>query len=94
MVAAESVVLVEYESFPSTWDSTVFGYDVTSSRMTIFYGFERLVETDKFLYALCKVGSTKRCVIIQRFDSSEDYPEYLEEYPVVFTNNSYTAPKD
>lgn len=94
LVASNSVVLVEYESFPSTWDSLVFGYDVTSSRMTIFYGFERLVETDKFLYALCKVGSTKRCVIIQRFDSSEDYPEYLDEYPVVFTNNNYTAPKD
>ena len=94
LVAADSIVLVEYESFPSTWDSTVFGYDVTSSKMSIFYGFEKLVETDEFIYALCKVGSTKRCIIIQRFDSNVVYPEFIEDYPVVFTNNEYTKAKE
>ena len=63
LVASGSVVLVEYETIPSTWDSTTFGYDTTSSKMNIFYGFEKLVETEDFLYALCKVGNTKRCII-------------------------------
>lgn len=93
LVASSSVVLVEYESFPSTWDSTVFGYDTTSSRMDIFYGFESLKETDNFLYALCKVGTTKRCIIIQRYNDEAEYPEFLDEYPVTFTNSNYTAPK-
>ena len=93
LVASDSVVLVEYESMPSTWDSTTFGYDTTVSKMNIFHGFEKLVETNDFLYALCKVGSTKRCIIIQRFDSSVEYPEFIEGYPVTFTNNNYTNSK-
>lgn len=93
LVASDSVVLVEYESMPSTWDSTTFGYDITVSKMSIFYGFEKLVETDEFLYALCKVGTTKRCIIIQRFDSSVEFPEFIEDYPVTFTNNDYTTSK-
>lgn len=93
LVASGSVVLVEYESIPSTWDSTTFGYDTTSSRMNIFYGFEKLVETEDFLYALCKVGNTKRCIIIQRYDSTAEYPEFIDDYPVTFTNNSYTKAK-
>lgn len=93
LVASDAVVLVEYESMPSTWDSTTFGYDTTSSEMDIFYGFEKLVETEDFLYALCKVGSTKRCVIIQRYNSNADYPEFIEGYPVTFTNNNYTKAK-
>lgn len=90
LVASGSVVLVEYESLPSTWDSTTFGYDTTSSQMNIFYGFEKMVETEDFLYALCKVGNTKRCVIIQRYNSNAEYPEFIEDYPVVFTNDNYT----
>ena len=93
LVASGSVVLVEYETIPSTWDSTTFGYDTTSSKMNIFYGFEKLVETEDFLYALCKVGNTKRCIIIQRYDSTAEYPEFIEDYPVTFTNNSYTKAK-
>lgn len=93
LVASGSVVLVEYESIPSTWDSTTFGYDITSSKMNIFYGFEKLVETEDFLYALCKVGNTKRCIIIQRYDSTAEYPEFIDDYPVTFTNNSYTKAK-
>ena len=83
-----------YESMPSTWDSTTFGYDTTSSKMDIFYGFEKLVETEDFLYALCKVGTAKRCIIIQRYDSNAEYPEFIEEYPVVFTNDNYTKAKE
>ena len=94
LVASSAVVLVEYESMPSTWDSTTFGYDTTSSKMDIFYGFEKLVETEDFLYALCKVGNTKRCIIIQRYDSNAEYPEFIEEYPVVFTNDNYTKAKE
>ena len=61
--------------------------------MAIFYGFQELVETDDFLYALCKVGSTTQCVVIQRYNSSIEYPEFIDNYPVTFTNNNYTAPK-
>ena len=93
LVASGSVVLVEYESIPSTWDSTTFGYDTTSSKMNIFYGFEKLVETEDFLYALCKVGNTKRCIIIQRYNSTAEYPESIEGYPVTFTNSNYTKSK-
>lgn len=93
LVASESIVLVEYESMPLGWDSTTFGYDTTSSKMNIFYGFEKIVETEDFLYALCKVGNTKRCIIIQRYDSNVEYPETIEDYPVVFTNNNYTKAK-
>ena len=93
LVSSESIVLVEYESMPLDWDGTTFGYDTTSSKMNIFYGFEKIVETEDFLYALCKVGNTKRCIIIQRYDSNVEYPETIEDYPVVFTNNNYTKAK-
>lgn len=59
----------------------------------LFLIIEKLVETEDFLYALCKVGSTKRCVIIQRYNSNADYPEFIEGYSVTFTNNNYTKEK-
>lgn len=90
LCAGESVILVESDSRPSGWSSSAFS--IYEENLNIFYGFEKLVETEDFLYALCKVGSTKRCVIIQRYNSNAEYPEFIEGYPVTFTNNYYTKP--
>lgn len=91
LCASNSVILVESNSRPSGWSSSAFS--IYEEELNIFYGFEKLVETEDFLYALCKVGSTKRCVIIQRYNSNADYPEFIEGYPVTFTNNNYTKAK-
>ena len=88
LCASNSVILVESDSRPSGWSSSAFS--IYEEELNIFYGFEKLVETEDFLYALCKVGSTKRCVIIQRYNSSAEYPEFIEGYPVTFTNDNYT----
>ena len=88
LCASKSVILVESDSRPSGWASTAFS--IYEEDLNIFYGFEKLVETEDFLYALCKVGSTKRCVIIQRYNSNAVYPEFIEDYPVVFKNDNYT----
>lgn len=88
LCASNAVILVESDSRPSGWSSSAF--TIHEEELNIFYGFEKLVETEDFLYALCKVGSTKRCVIIQRYNSSAEYPEFIEGYPVTFTNNNYT----
>ena len=91
LCASDSVILVESTSRPSGWGSSAFS--IYEEELNIFYGFEKLVETDDFLYALCKVGSTTRCVIIQRYNASIEYPEFIEGYPVTFTNNNYTKTK-
>lgn len=91
LCAENSVILVENTSRPSGWSSSAFS--IYEEQMAIFYGFQELVETDDFLYALCKVGSTTQCVVIQRYNSSIEYPEFIDNYPVTFTNNNYTAPK-
>ena len=91
LCASNSVILVESDSRPSGWSSNAFS--IYEEKLNIFYGFEKLVKTEDFLYALCKVGSTKRCVIIQRYNSNADYPEFIEGYPVTFTNNNYTKAK-
>ena len=91
LCAEESVILVENTVRPSGWDSSAFS--IYEEQMAIFYGFEKIVETDDFLYALCKVGSTTQCVIIQRYNDQVEYPEFIENYPVTFTNGNYTSPK-
>ena len=91
LCASNSIILVESDSRPSGWISSAFS--IYEEELNIFYGFEKLLETEDFLYALCKVGSTKRCVIIQRYNSNADYPEFIEGYPVTFTNNNYTKAK-
>ena len=88
-LAIDGVLLVEATERP--WGSNA--YSIYENKMDIFYGFEKLVETEDFLYALCKVGSVTRCIIIQRYNSNVEYPEYIEEYPVVFTNDNYTKEK-
>ena len=88
LCASKSVILVESDSRPLGWASSAFS--IYEENLNIFYGFEKLVETEDFLYALCKVGSTKRCVIIQRYNANAEYPEFIEGYPVTFTNNNYT----
>ena len=80
LCAGNVVILVESDSRPSGWGSSAFS--IYEEELNIFYGFEKLVETEDFLYALCKVGSAKRCVIIQRYNSSAEYPEFIEGYPV------------
>ncbi len=64
-----------------------------STDASFYYGFQELKETDDFLYALCKVGSKTSAIIIQRYNSEVAYPEYLDGYPVVDTNNNYTQSK-
>ena len=94
LCATEIPVLIAEQSMPSGWSSLTFGYSVTQQYMKVFWGLERIVDGDDFLYGLCKVGNKKQAVIIQRYSPLAEYPEYLEDYPVSYTNNDYTAPRN
>lgn len=94
LAATEIPVLIAEQSKPSGWSSTCFGYTVTEQYMKVFWGLEKIVDGDDFLYGLCKVGTKTEAIIIQRYSSLTEYPEYLEGYPVTYTNNDYTAPKN
>lgn len=90
-LCSSGVILVESQTRPTGWSSSAFS--IYEEQLPIFYGFESLHETDDFLYALCKVGSTKQCIIIQRYSANTAYPEFIDEYPVTFTNDNYTQAK-